>query len=386
MSTHKANKSRQVIKGLPYVYASYVNDREVGYVAVIDPDRDQIIKRIQTGASPSAMCTDPSEEKLYVTDNVTNTLRVYRTDDFNFIAQHRVGTTNSPDPVAVFAEPNGKKAYVANYGEHSVTIIDAVTNSVIKNVDMVTLQPGVFGRPFAFTGNENSPFVYVACKRDNHNDFLVAIGLEDDTAYTLAFEDDITYDETRNPLTIHPDGHTLVSLGEVGMLNYFGDRPVGLYNSISLLDNTVSGIYLDNKYLFCTSREEKKYIKVFKNLVIDSNRNITYDNFIELSSYKGQDIIRTSRLQHYVGVTVQPTVLPTGGLQIIDVASLHYEFVELDIIGDMTFSGDEKAYVGERNSVRPIDLATSLAGPAIQIGGNDITVRNLISGYSNQST
>jgi len=372
---------------MPYVYASYVNDRNNGYVAVIDPyNHDRIIKRISGLISPSAMCTDPSEQKLYVTDDRLNRVNIYRTDNFGVVAAIRVGTKADTNPVAVFVAPNGKKVYVANYGEHSVTIIDANAYTVIKNVEMATLQPGVLGRPFAFACNENSAFVHVACKRDNGADFLVAIGLEDDTAYSLDFEEDIIFDQTRNPLAIHPNGHTLVSLGDVGMLNYFGDRPVGLYNSISLLDNTVSGVYLNNKMLFCTLRGEKNYLKVFKNLEIDRNRNITYDNFIELPSYKSQDTIRASRNQIFVGVTVQPTVLPMGGLQIIEVASLRSRFVGLDVVRDMTFFSDEKAYVVELSSVLPIDLGSMLLLPRIQIGGNDITVRKVISGYSNQST
>ncbi|WP_238650340.1 YncE family protein [Paenibacillus piscarius] len=386
MNTNTTNKNRIVIHGLPYVYVSYENNRGNGAIAVIDCTRNQIIERITSFFNPTAMCTDPSEERLYVTDNRLKRVMIFRTDDFLFLAGIAVGTSSSPDPVAVFVEPGGKKLYVANYGEHSVSIIDTVTLRIIKNVNMFTLQPGILGRPFAFTCNEKSSYVYVACKRDNAKDYLVALSLEDDTAYPLDFEEDITFGDTRNPLTVHPDGHTLVSLGEVGMLNYFGDRPVGLYDSISLLDNTVSGIYLDNRMLFCTTREDKSYLKVFKNLAIDSNRNITYENFIEVPSYKAQDIIRTSRTQKYIGVTVKPTDLPTGGVQVIDVASLNYEFIALDVVGDMTFPSDSSVYVGQQNSVRPIDLASMVPQPAIQIGGYDITVKSIISGYSNQSS
>ncbi|GBF75359.1 putative cell surface protein [Paenibacillus sp. 598K] len=381
MITNKANRSRNLPNGLPFVYASYVNNRNVGQVAVIDPDGDEIIQRLTGFFSPSAMCTDPSEQKLYVTDDYLNRVNIFRLDDFRPLGSVTVGT----NPVAVFVEPSGKKAYVASYGDYSVTIINAVTNGWIKKLSMPSLQPGVLGRPFAFISNEKSPFVYVACKRDNGEDYLAYIGIEDDTVYRLDFELPLAFDETRNPLVIRPDGSTLVSLAEVGIAYFVGHAPYN-FNSTSLLDNTVSGVYLDNNMLFCTTRENKDYLKVFVNLKIDEDRNITYGNFIELSSYKGQDVIRTSRSQTYVGVTVQPTLLPTGGLQVIDVKSLQYEFVALDVVGDMTFFSDEKAYVAEINSVLSIDLATMLPQNRIQIGGNDITVRNVISGYSNQSS
>ncbi|MFD1905266.1 hypothetical protein ACFSQ7_16255 [Paenibacillus rhizoplanae] len=103
----------------------------------------------------------------------------------------------------------------------------------------------------------------------------------------MGFE--LTLDETRNPLTVHPDGHTQITLGTIGMITYFGDDEIGLPNSLSLLDNTVSGVYLDNQLLFCTTQGERAYLKRFTNLDIDWENHITYDNFRDIPSYKGQD-------------------------------------------------------------------------------------------------
>ncbi|WP_238650409.1 YncE family protein [Paenibacillus piscarius] len=392
MNEFQAKSSRNIrsLNTYPYVYASYVTDSGTGAVAVIDPLQDKIIYRIPTGYSPSAMCTDYYSENLFVTDDRSNFLTVYSLDDYKPVLNRRVGTSSAPKPVAVTVEPTSKKAYVANYGDHCVTIIDLNTKR-IKNVPIVTLQPGVQGRPFAFTVTENSPFVYVACKNDHGSDFVAAIGVEDDKVYSLDFEDDITitFDGTRNPLTIHPDTHTLVSLGNVGILNYIReDRPVGeVYDTISLLDNTVSGFYLHhNKMLFCTTRRDKDYLKVFKNLEIDADRNITYENFFEVPSYKGQDKIRLATSEKAIAVTIQPTDLPSGGLQIIYTGNMQSQFYPLYAVGDMTFWEDQKAYVAANNSVRPIDLGTGQMKPAIPIGGTNITVRNLISDYSYQSS
>ncbi|MFD1905267.1 YncE family protein [Paenibacillus rhizoplanae] len=87
-------------------------------------------------------------------------LLIIDTDTFNIIKTVRVGTVGSrvTNPVAIFAAPYGNKVYVANSGDHNVTIIDTNTDTVITNVDVGQ------GRPFAFAGNENSDFVYLACK------------------------------------------------------------------------------------------------------------------------------------------------------------------------------------------------------------------------------
>lgn len=330
------------------------------------------------------MCTDPSEQHLYVVDGQTSFVNIYRTDDFKMASTFRAGTTNNSKPVAVFVEPNGLKAYVANYGDRSVTIFDVAANKVIQNLEMPNA-----GRPFAFTGYEDS-YIYVACKGDNGKDFVVAIDPGVNTLFNLEHKEGITFDETHNPLALHPKGHTLVSLGEVGMLDYIEyNIPGQVYGTSSLLDNTVSGVYLDNGMLFCTMREDKNYLKVFKNLTIDYPGNITYEKFFELPSYKGQDLIRTSRYQEYIGITVQPTLFPTGGLHVIKVSTLEYEFIALDVVGDITFYSDQyydtKVYVAESNTVFAMDLIDDYQR-RIQIGGNNVTVRNLVSSYSNQSS
>ncbi|WP_238650342.1 YncE family protein [Paenibacillus piscarius] len=383
MYPNKVDQSRKTSR-FPYVYASFVANRNVGYVAVIDATKDVVIKVIQTGVSPSAICTDPSGERLYVTDNLKNTLSVFRTDNFSLVSTIPVGFEYCDDhnPVAVFVEPTGRKAYVANYGDEYVTIIDTATNTVLRNEHMDGIYYNNPGRPFAFAGNKNSPFVYVACKRARKKDYIVAIDFDEDKAYSFDPEQVFpAFDKSRNPLTVHPDGHTQVTLANFGFLNHFNLKEF-IYNTTSMLDNTASGVYLDNKMLFCTV-DDRNYLKVFENLAIDLNGNITNDGFKEIPSYRGQDKIRTSLTQKYIGVTVQPTDLPTGGLQIIDVKRLSSRLVALNLVGDMAFFADSKAYVGEINAIRPIDLESATAQFPIDLG--NVEIRNIYSNYTNQS-
>ncbi|WP_238650338.1 YncE family protein [Paenibacillus piscarius] len=365
--------------GFSYVYASYVlNDNPTtGYVAVIDPGTDKIIKRLQGGHNPTVMCLSPSGDKLYVVD--VSVLYIYSTETFIMLNGVYLGAT----PVAVYAEPTGKKVYIANYDDGTVTVINGSTNAFIKTVSMDTPDKSN-GRPFAFASNKNSRFIYISCLRDDdQSGYVIAMDIDNDALVGLELTPG---DQNHNPLTVAPDGKTLITLGPIGYLNYYLSDYDFLYVPTSLLDNTVSGIYLDSKMLFCTLRDERNFLKVLKNLTFDLNGNIVYDKFIELPSYKGQDKIRTSPSQKYVGITVQPTDFPQGGLQIIDTERLSSEFIPLYVVGDMTLFSDTKAYVGEINAVRPINLATATALPAIDMGGDSITVKNIISGYSNQST
>ncbi|WP_341348088.1 YncE family protein [Paenibacillus sp. FSL H3-0469] len=376
---------RNLPSGDPYIYVTYELNYQFGYVAVIDPIEDRIIKRIPVGMNPGPMCMDPAEKKLYVVNTRGDSVTIIDTGNFNILKTISVGYLGSTNvnPIAIFAAPYGNKVYVANAGDQSVTIIDAETDTVITNVAILT------GKPFALASSKYSDFVFVACKVADKKDYAVAISYKNDYAYRYSQDFELTFDETRNPLTVHPDGTTQVTLGPIGIANYFGNGDIGLANTSSVLDNTVSGVYLDNKLLFCTTQEEKAILKRITDLTVDWRGNITFDKIEDVPSYKGQDKIRVSRTQEYIGITIQPTTLPTGGLQIYNVNSASSRLVPLSYVGDLAFFSDTKAYVGEPKAIRPIDLATAKALPAIPIGfptDTRINVKNIISGYSNQST
>ncbi|WP_238650343.1 YncE family protein [Paenibacillus piscarius] len=383
MSTSKASQRRDLLHALNYVYVSYVTGNKGGYIALINPRLDSIDKRIPAGLSPSALSLSPSGDKLYVTDDRLNKLIIYRTDNFTPITEVAVGAK----PVAVFVTTNSKKAYAASYDDGTVTIVDGVTNKLIKTVSINSLNPSNPGKPFAFASNKNSPYVYVACKSDSERDYVIVIDIDNDQAYPLDHEPlypKLKFDQTRNPLAVHPDGQNLITFGTVGYVTNF--KP---YHSVSattaLLGNTASGIYLNNKFLYSTLQGEGKFLNEFVDLKLNSSGRITAEHYSEFPSYNGQDKIRTSLSQKYVAVTIQPVDLPTGGLQIINTDYFQSELVPLNIVGDMTIYADNKAYVGEINAVRPINLGTATALSAIPIGGDDTIVRNIVYNYHDQS-
>ncbi|MEK4514892.1 YncE family protein [Paenibacillus sp. FSL H8-0122] len=376
----KANNIHNFPVGDSYVYVSYELDYFIGYVAVIDPVEDKVIKRIQVGMNPGPMCMNPVENKLYVVNTHGNTITVIDVNTFNVLKTVRVGTLigANVEPVEIFFAPNGYKVYVANSVDHSITIIDAHTDTVITNVDAGP------GTPFAFASNQNSSYVYVACKLADKKDYIVAISVNDNSSFQYGNEYELTFDGIHNPLTVHPDGHTQVTLGTTGLLSYLDIFALSVPTTFSLLDNTVSAVYLDNEYLFCTTQEGRSYLKQFIDLEVNMEGQIQGDyTFSEIPSHKGQDKIRVSRNQKYIGVTIQPTTFPTGGLQILNPTGSQSWFVALDSIGDLAFYSDTKAYVGELSAIRPIDLATATALPAIPIGfatDTRINVKNIISG------
>jgi len=362
---------------------TYELDNYFGHVGVIDPTKDQLIKRIQLEANSGPMAMDPAEAKLYVVNTLSDTVSVLDANTFDILASIFVGSsfTNS-SPVAVFVAPYGDKAYVANYNDRAVTIINTLTNKIIKRLDMGP------GKPFAFASNKNSAYVYVACKVEDGEDYVVAIAIKDDAGYMFGNDLELAFDEPHNPLTVHPDGHTLVVMGTNGFLCYFDADVKGQPASFSFLDNTVSGVYLDNRKLFCASEVGKNYMKRITNLTVTPTGQIGYQDFRDINSFKGQDKIRASRSQKYIGITIQPTNLPRGGLQVYNQTTAQSQLVSLSYVGDLAFFSDTKAYVGELQGIRPIDLNTATALPPIELGSYEtvpVQVKNIISGYRNES-
>ncbi|WP_339249786.1 hypothetical protein [Paenibacillus sp. FSL P2-0136] len=376
----KAMSNTRSSSGNSYVYVSYVYDYVAGYIAVIDPASDEIIRTVIAGFDPGPMCMDIEEKRLYVLSSQGRSVTVFDTNTFDNLATYRIGETNNSYPVALLASPLGGKLYVADSGEKTVVIIDT-THGVTKDVDVGP------GKPFAFASNKNSNFIYAACKVADGEDYVVAISLEEDIAFPYGKEMGLTFYEGLNPLAVHPDGHTQVTMGTPGMLVHTDDK-IGKPVTTSLLDNTVSGVYLDNKRLLCTTDEGKSIIKQIIDLAVDEEGNVIYDYYIDIQSYKGQDKIRYSPNQVYVGVTVQPTTTPIAGVQFYTSTGTNFPLVRLPSVGDLAFASNIKAYVGLFKSIRPIDLATVKPLPAIPmspISTDNIEVRNVICGYSNQS-
>ncbi|MEK5031039.1 YncE family protein [Paenibacillus sp. FSL R7-0302] len=379
--TTDMTKTKTAASGSSYLYVDYVNYNVSGYLAFIDPESDEVIRTIIVGFDPGPMCIDVDERMLYVLSSLGSSVTVVDTKTMKVTTSFHVGQGNASDPVAIFASPVGGKLYIADSGEKTVVIINTLTNAIIKDVDVGP------GKPFAFASNKNSNFVYVACKVADGEDYVVAISLKDDSAYAYGKEMGLTFDGTHNPLVVHPDGHTQITLGTTGMLVHTDDK-IGKPVTSSLLDDTVSGVYLDNKMLLCTMDAGKKYLKRFTDLAVDKEGHITYDDFIDVPSFESQDVIRYSRMQGFICITIQPTTTPLAAVQIYTSTGINFPLARFPHVGDLAFSSDTKAYVALINSICPIDLNTARVLPEIPmspINKDTNQVRSIVCGYRNQS-
>lgn len=199
------------------MFVSYEHSLYFGYIAVVDPAQNKIIERIMVGPKPVSMCLNNQEDKLYVVSNAQDSVTIIDAYEFKIIKTLPINTSSANSaPVAIFAAAGVNQVYVAHSGDKVVTIINADKDEVIVQVEL----PDGSGYPFAFAGQMNSAFVFVACKsKDNDKGNVVAIDVNSNIAQPVGDDVELEFDGTHNPLA--PSVAGLTTFGPTGMLTFF---------------------------------------------------------------------------------------------------------------------------------------------------------------------
>jgi YVTN family beta-propeller protein len=146
------------------VYVANDNDATVSVIAtatdtVIATATDTVIgSPIPVGRGPAGVAVAPNGRKVYVTNAVDNTVSVIDTETDTVVGSP-IPVGNLPTAVAV--TPNGRKVYVENFLDNTVSVIARTTNTVIATIPVGTAPDGhgLFIQPgprFAGTpGNSN---------------------------------------------------------------------------------------------------------------------------------------------------------------------------------------------------------------------------------------
>jgi YVTN family beta-propeller protein len=99
-------------------------------VLAIDGATNQKIARIPTVSAGSALCTNPTENKIYCANYSSNNVTVISGATNSVIAT----VTTCSHPRALCHNPTENKVYCANNGDSSVTVIDGANDSAIATV------------------------------------------------------------------------------------------------------------------------------------------------------------------------------------------------------------------------------------------------------------
>ena len=144
-------------------------------VSVIRTDQNKAIKKITVGNEPQGVALDPVGRYAYVVNAAGNSLTVIRITDArpgNFAAAKdgRFGSKGTlvtgSEPWNVVASPDGKRVYVANSGQDTISVLDVATRKLVGDVGLRkslcnaedksrSFQP----RGMAITGNSKKLYV-----------------------------------------------------------------------------------------------------------------------------------------------------------------------------------------------------------------------------------
>lgn len=114
-------------------------------VSVLRSDTSTLVKKINVGDEPQSVAVDPNNQFAYVANASSNTvtiIKITNPNPANFVADvdltvGRSGTfTTGAEPWNVVISPDGKRVFVANSGQNTITVIDATTRTLIGNLEL----------------------------------------------------------------------------------------------------------------------------------------------------------------------------------------------------------------------------------------------------------
>src|SRR5438067_9603655 len=101
-------------------------------VAVIDDSTDHVIAQIPVGDGPVRITMSPDRLKAYVSNGAAGTISVLDTAALTTTATIQLGARTRPQESAV--TPDGGRLFVVHQSTPAVTVVDTATNLVISNV------------------------------------------------------------------------------------------------------------------------------------------------------------------------------------------------------------------------------------------------------------
>lgn len=144
---HPAGVGVNPITNRIYVANRYVNDQGYfigpGTVSVIDGVTDVVTTDVPVGGTPHSVAVNPVTNRVYVTDNMTNSVFVIDGGTNAIVTPISVGQ----NPIGIDVNPITNLIYVANRFSNTVTIIDGTTNAVLNTIPLGNLPTDVAVNP-----------------------------------------------------------------------------------------------------------------------------------------------------------------------------------------------------------------------------------------------
>jgi YVTN family beta-propeller protein len=114
----------------PDARRAYTANIPAGTVTVIDLESGRKLRDIQAGGKPEGIALAKGGRELWVGDLQGARVQAFDTASFDRLAEVKTG----PVPIRVVTSPDGRWVVTSNLGDGSLTVIDAGTRAVVRQI------------------------------------------------------------------------------------------------------------------------------------------------------------------------------------------------------------------------------------------------------------
>jgi YVTN family beta-propeller protein len=253
----------------PYKNKIYVSNFDSRFLSVIDGNNSKVIEDVPIDKSPRNIAINPYTQELYIPNIDNKTLSVINPTQYPvFISPTEknptyVAVEKNPTYVAVDNKTN--TVYVANSDSNSVSIINGVTNTVVKNVP-------VGGHPAYIAVNPNTTTAYIA--NSGNKSVSVINGKTNTVVRTIPVRKDpghLAVDLNTNTVYVANSGNKSVSVINGKTNTVVNTVPVGEDPTYVAVNPNTDTVYVVNRDSSTVSVIDGKTNVVQRPVAVDYN-------------------------------------------------------------------------------------------------------------------
>jgi len=221
---------------------AYVSNFMEGTVSVINTSDNSVIDEIPVGSYPVGISVTPDDGLYaYVCNLLDDTVSVIRTEDNTVIDTDPSTVETDPIPVGegpfgISVTPDGGFAYVTNYYENTVSVIDTAINKVIDtDPSTVEIDPITVGNePAGISMTPDGAYAYVSNSGDDVADDVTGNSTGDGTVSVIRTCDNTVVDT----IQVGKQPYGGIAVSPDGMFVYVGNFEDGTVSVIGISDET----------------------------------------------------------------------------------------------------------------------------------------------------
>jgi len=204
-------------------------------VSVIDIPLGKVVDKIHVGIDPQGVAVDASHNKIYVANSGSNSISIINGLTDKVIKTIPIISTNPStnppvNPFDIAIDSSHNKIYVSDSGSDSISVISSLTDNIIKTIHIMPTNPITFrtANPSAIAVDSSHNKIYASSSDSNF----------------IAIIDGTTYKIIKRIQIIHPSGVAVDSLTNT---IYVASRDCTSQNNYNYVDASCNVIVINGE-------------------------------------------------------------------------------------------------------------------------------------------